>query len=264
LPAENLRIFITCEHGGNSVPENFAVLFRNSRELLKSHRGYDSGALELAKELAGGLKAPLFFLNITRLLIDLNRSPHNPRRFSEITVMLGADEKQKIEKLYYAPYRAEVRSALLRYIEKGGRAVHVSVHTFTPALHGKMRTADIGFLYDPSRRDEAAFCISWKKALYELQPGLRVRRNYPYRGTSDGFTSCLRKMFSEDSYLGIELEINQKFPLGDRRRWLKLKRALLHSLEITTSSSIRRHGDLLGGRPRLSSPVEQLRKQRKD
>jgi hypothetical protein len=33
--------------------------------------------------------------------------------------------------------------------------------------------------------------------------------NYPYRGTSDGFTAALRKRYAEDSYLGLEIEVNQ-------------------------------------------------------
>jgi hypothetical protein len=43
-------------------------------------------------------------------------------------------------------------------------------------------------------------------------------------------------LFSEKSYLGIELEVNQKFPLGERAQWLKLKQALLTSLMITSRS----------------------------
>jgi hypothetical protein len=34
--------------------------------------------------------------------------------------------------------------------------------------------------------------------------------NYPYQGTSDGFTTHLRKKFPDSQYVGIELEVNQK------------------------------------------------------
>ncbi len=230
MPAEHVFV-ITCEHGGNKVPKDFAAYFRNRDELLESHRGYDAGALELAKELAGGLGAPLFFSDVTRLLVDLNRSPLNRGRFSEITGKLSAAEKEAIENLCYAPYRDGVQSALRRCIEKGGVAVHISVHTFTPVLHGRIRTADVGFLYDPSRKKEAALCLAWQETLRLLQPGLKTRRNYPYRGKSDGFAAWLRDLFPESSYLGIELEANRKIP-GDRRQWLKLKKALLQSLVI--------------------------------
>lgn len=39
---------------------------------------------------------------------------------------------------------------------------------------------------------------------------MNVRFNYPYLGKADGFTTHLRKKF-KDNYIGIELEVNQKF-----------------------------------------------------
>jgi len=234
--AKPLCVVITCEHGGNRIPKQFSGLFSNSRELLESHRGHDPGALDLARKLSEGLKAPLYFSAISRLLIDLNRSPHNPKRFSEMTRRLGTDEKYEIQKLHYNPYRAGVGSALLKYIGKGAQVLHLSVHTFTPVLHGKVRNADLGFLYDPARKNETSFCIFWQKVIRRLGPGLLTRRNYPYRGTSDGFTAYLRDFFPEGSYLGIELEVNQKFLSGDRKVWLDLQQLILESLDQTRNS----------------------------
>ena len=41
-----------------------------------------------------------------------------------------------------------------------------------------------------------------------------MRRNYPYRGTSDGFPPYLRERFGKSSYWGIELETNQACLVG--------------------------------------------------
>ena len=41
-----MRIVLTCEHGGNDIPETYKKLFPND-DLLKTHRGYDIGALDL-------------------------------------------------------------------------------------------------------------------------------------------------------------------------------------------------------------------------
>ena len=228
-----LCIIITCEHGGNVFPKQFSALFHDRRELLESHKGHDPGALDLAKKLAQGLKAPIIFSKITRLLIDLNRSPDNLKRFSEITGRLSAPEKAIIQELCYQPYRAEVESGLSGIIRQGGQALHISVHTFTPELHGKVRNSDVGLLYDPSRKAEALFCIFWQDALRKLDQRLQTRRNYPYRGTSDGFTAYLRKSFPEDSYLGIELEVNQKHLSEDRRTWINLQQLILQTLRMT-------------------------------
>ena len=233
LQNKPLRLIITCEHGGNSFPKQFSALFSGQKELLKSHRGHDPGALDLAKKLAHGLRAPLFFSETTRLLIDLNRSPNNPKRFSEITGRLSATEKAVIRELCYQPYRTEVESGLSGIMRKTGLTLHISVHTFTPVLQGKIRSADIGFLYDPSRKAEASFCSLWQNVLRKLDQKLQTCRNYPYRGTSDGFTSYLRKRLPEDSYLGIELEVNQKYLTEDRRKWFYVEQLILKTLRMT-------------------------------
>jgi hypothetical protein len=57
-----------------------------------------------------------------------------------------------------------------------------------------------------------------------------VRRNYPYRGTADGFTTYLRRQFSARKYLGIELEVNQSL-LGRQPRETAARVA--HSLALS-------------------------------
>jgi hypothetical protein len=63
-----------------------------------------------------------------------------------------------------------------------------------------------------------------------LDQEMRVRRNYPYLGRADGMATFLRKHFPEDSYLGIELEFNQKFPQGGRGKLRALQRTIVQSL----------------------------------
>jgi hypothetical protein len=58
-----------------------------------------------------------------------------------------------------------------------------------------------------------------------------VRRNYPYRGYADGLTTWLRKRYPDPAYAGIELEINQKYPLGTAPKWRELRKLLLATLE---------------------------------
>jgi predicted N-formylglutamate amidohydrolase len=134
---------------------------------------------------------------------------------------------------YYRPYRRRIESEIGRLCSRGKGILHLSVHTFTPVLKGKMRFADIGLLYDPSRRREALFCRKWKLALRGEDPTLRVRLNYPYSGRSDGFTTHLRTLFGEEVYLGIEIEVNQKFALRERNRWLGVQRIILDSITST-------------------------------
>jgi predicted N-formylglutamate amidohydrolase len=85
MGARGWSLLVTSEHGGNDVPEEHRSLFRGRKALLDSHRGWDPGTLDLAERLASALGAPLVASSVTRLLVDLNRSPHNPRVFSEVT-----------------------------------------------------------------------------------------------------------------------------------------------------------------------------------
>jgi predicted N-formylglutamate amidohydrolase len=200
---------------------------------LKSHRGWDPGAIELAKEFATKLKAPLFAAQTSRLLIELNRSLPHPSLFSEFTRDLPLVEKQLLIEDYYLPYRARIED-WIGANHRGGRApfiLHISVHTFTPKLDGEVRDADIGLLFDPGRAREAEFCRAWRERLQADYPALRVRDNYPYLGTDDGFTTWLRYRYPTDAYAGIELEVNQSWPLGNKQEWKRLQTALAETLQ---------------------------------
>ncbi len=222
---------ISCEHGGNRIPHTYQSIFRGFESLLHSHRGYDFGALRMAREMARKLEASLFAATTSRLLVDLNRSIGHPNLFSEITRCLPNDTRREILARYYLPYRNRVELAIAEAIRYGNRVIHISSHSFTPELDGQVRKADIGLLYDPSQPAERALCQRWQAALKTKAPGLTVRRNYPYAGKADGFTTYLRRRFPADVYAGIELEINQKYVLNGGSVWLALRHSVLETLD---------------------------------
>jgi predicted N-formylglutamate amidohydrolase len=115
--------------------------------------------------------------------------------------------------------------------------IHVSSHSFTPALDGKVRRADVGLLYDPARQGEAALCARWKASLAVIAPEVRVRRNYPYAGKGDGVTSALRRSHPRGAYIGIELEINQEIVLAGRR-FAALRGVLINALRMACARSV--------------------------
>lgn len=221
---------ITCEHGGNRIPTAYRGLFHGHAALLESHRGYDPGALLMARDLARAFRAPLVTATVSRLVVDLNRSPGHPRLFSPMTRAAPPALRAQIVERHYLPYRNEVERLVARSVARGRRVVHVSSHSFTPVLDGEVRRADVGLLYDPARRAEAALCARWKDALSQRAPELRVRRNYPYAGKGDGLTSYLRRRFPLRAYGGVELEVNQSIVLAAGRRWTMLRRLLVDSL----------------------------------
>ncbi|MEZ5573873.1 MAG: N-formylglutamate amidohydrolase [Halioglobus sp.] len=221
---------VTCEHGGNRIPAAYRGLFRGKNKLLSSHFGFDPGALHMAKALAGALDAPLLASTTSRLLIDLNRPSGHRHLYSAVTRNVPAEMHAEIVSKYYQPYLAEVEQRVGDLVERGKRVIHIASHSFTPELNGVVRRADVGLLYRPNRRSEKQLCARWKAKLAECAPTLKVRRNYPYCGKAAGLTEQLRRRFSADHYVGIELEVNQHFVTTGGRRWSELCRVLPQSL----------------------------------
>lgn len=190
----------------------------------------------MARALAKAFSAPVVTSTVSRLLIDLNRSIGHPRSFSEATRDAPAALRAKIVEQHYRPYRDQVEMSVSRLVSRGERVIHISSHSFTPVLEGKVRSADVGLLYDPGRRSEADLCAHWKASLAALAPRLRVRRNYPYAGKGDGLTSRLRTRFPDRTYVGVELEVNQEIVLAADSRWAALRRVLIESLRTASTT----------------------------
>jgi predicted N-formylglutamate amidohydrolase len=200
MDAGDYGIVITCEHGGNRIPSPYRDLFHAHQALLDSHCGFDPGALVMARALAAAFAAPVVTSTVSRLLVDLNRSVGHPRHYFEATRNEPAEVRQRILKYYYQPYRTQAERLVRKAIADHGHAVHLSSHSFTPELDGKVRNADIGLLYDPARQDEVDLCERWKAELKACAPDLRVRRNYPYAGKGDGLTAWFRQRLPPSTY----------------------------------------------------------------
>jgi predicted N-formylglutamate amidohydrolase len=206
----DIACLVTCEHGGNHIPAPYAPLFEGHGALLASHRGYDPGALAMARTLARAFGARLMTSTVSRLLVELNRSPGRQFRNSPVMQAAPHDVRADVCLRYYTPHWTAAEAFVRDAIASGRRVLHVSSHSFTPSLDGAVRHADVGLLYDPARQWERTLCVAWQQALAARLPRWTTRRNYPYRGTGDGLTRHLRTRFADASYCGIELEINQK------------------------------------------------------
>lgn len=226
---------ITCEHAGNEVPHEYAGLFEGTGEILKSHRGWDPGARELALKIAQRTGAEPFLFPYTRLLIEPNRSITHPRLISDYTKGLSYEEKKELIKQFYLPYRMEIMDHVFEMLKNGKHVLHLSIHTFTSELHGRARNFDAGLLYDPSREMEKKTCKLLKKSILKFIPDFRVRMNAPYKGISDGLTTCLRDKTGSSNYTGIEIEINQVHT-AQPAEWRKVCQNLADAVEETIRS----------------------------
>lgn len=203
-----MKLVLTCEHGGNIIPEEYAAHFYN-QDVLNSHKGYDLGALDLFYYLQP-LATYSNYSETSRLLIELNRSLHHQSLFSEFTKSLTLEAKKALIENHYTPYRNTVETHIKELLKNNRKVLHLSIHSFTPVLKNSVRPCDIGILYDASRSNEKQLALKLKQAITAINPHWRIRFNYPYLGKADGFTTYLRKQTPEN-YRGLEIEINQKF-----------------------------------------------------
>lgn len=201
-------MLISCEHTTNFIPQEYQQLFEEEESVLLTHRAYDPGAGAIAEAISKQYKLPLIQTEVSRLLVETNRSLHHPDLFSEYSQKLNPDEKEKILQLYYHKHRKAVEDYVSTQIQEGNEVIHIGIHSFAPVLHGVFRNAQIGLLYDPAFEKEKHFAQKWKEQILVQNPYWNVRHNYPYKGKSDGLTTYLRNKYHQH-YIGIELEVNQ-------------------------------------------------------
>lgn len=231
-----LGLVLTCEHASACIPRALGDLGLPAA-VRRSHRAFDVGALPIARALARRFRATLFAGRWSRLVADLNRSDWHarvvPRRLDGSTVpgnQLSRAQHELRLRRYWRPWRAAAEQHMVA-LARRVPVLHLSVHSFVERLDGAERQNDVGLLHDPERPGEAALCRALKTPL--VAAGLRVRRNFPYFGNTDGFTSHLRRMLPADRYRGIELECNQRLARtgpGQRRLAAALGEALAAAL----------------------------------
>lgn len=213
---------LSCEHAGNDIPSAYQAVFKPETDQLQAHRGYDPGAFLLFRKWASQASWATYY-PYTRLLIEVNRSVGHKALFSAYSNGLAPQEKQRLITHYYLAYRNTVENQIRKQLASGQQLIHVGVHSFTPVLNGEVRNADVGLLYDPANKLEKAAAGCWRSCIQETAPELKVRMNYPYLGKADGFTTYLRKKFSQN-YAGIEFELNQQWA-NNQEVYEKLSRA---------------------------------------
>jgi predicted N-formylglutamate amidohydrolase len=185
----------------------------------------------MARSLAGALNAPLVASITSRLVIDLNRSLGNAGAWSDLTRSLPHERRERIVRQALSALSSKVESVVAAARDARCPLIHFSSHSFTPVLDGKRRRADVGLLYDPARPGEASSAPRIKAALRAEAPSLRVRRNYPYAGKSDGLTTWLRTRYAPREYVGVEIELNQAFVAREPREWRWLRDAVVAAIK---------------------------------
>lgn len=213
---------VTCEHGSNRVPRSLASYFgaQESDSRFVCISGFDVGARPVARHIATRLGCAAVEAKYSPIVIDCNRPATHRLLFSSLARQIPMQGRQALIQEVHSVHHKRVRSLIDHQQRCGEQTIHLAIHSFAPFEPGKKaqgddhrcdsaRRTDLGLLYDPSRGLERDLCAHWYECLFDRLPMIRVRRNYPMRGTREGLTKTLRRDYPADSYLGIELQMNQ-------------------------------------------------------
>ena len=217
---------LVCEHATNAIPDEFDRLGLRD-DAIDSHIAWDPGALQVAREMAARLDAPLVAQRVSRLVYDCNRHPGAPDAIpseSELYQIPGnadlsqADRSARASR-FYEPFRAALADLIDRTIHAGRRPVLLTVHSFTPVYAGVVRDTEIGILHDRDTRYADLLLESM-----QLRTDLLVRRNAPY-GPEDGVTHTLREHAISHGLMNAMIEIRNDL-IADRASQLAMAERL--------------------------------------
>ncbi|WP_066685115.1 N-formylglutamate amidohydrolase [Sphingomonas sp. CCH18-H6] len=181
VPGTSGQWLIVCDHASPCVPVRLSHLGLSESE-LSTHIGHDIGAAAVARRLAKRLSATLILSRYSRLVIDCNRYPSDPKAIPEVSDGIrvpgncrpsNEEYGRRVDALF-RPYHRAIASELDELMRTGGIPVFISVHSCTPSLDGQWRPWEIGFSWSADQRTCAPLISDLAKA------GIVVGDNEPY------------------------------------------------------------------------------------
>lgn len=203
-------LVLSCEHASARLPPPLETT-ASDREWMGTHWALDIGARSVTLGIAECTRSPAVLARFSRLVCDPNRHPDRPDlvRDSVEGVPLSfnqgidaAEVKRRID-TYHEPYHQALDRVLAHRLESPDPVLFFSIHSCTPIWERRLRTMDIGILFD--RYDAEA------KALQrELEAeGFFVALNEPYSAMGTGLMYAAERHGQEHDITHLELEFNQ-------------------------------------------------------
>jgi len=145
-------VVLVCDHAANRIPRRLGTLGLDAARLT-DHIAWDPGAADVARRLSAHLDAPLVLSGYSRLVIDCNRPLRSAESIAEQSGGVPVpgnrgvsprERERRIDELF-RPYH----DAIDRLLDgRGARpTLLLSIHSFTPALNGRLRPWQIGVSY---------------------------------------------------------------------------------------------------------------------
>jgi predicted N-formylglutamate amidohydrolase len=171
-----------CDHASNRIPEEYQS-FGFAEDALQTHIAWDPGALAVARFLSAKLDAPLFWPDVSRLVIDCNRAPDasslivaesEGRPVRANRAVSEAERSRRLARIH-TPYHAAIEACLARRQALRLPTALIAIHSFTPVYLGKPRPWQIGIVFGDDRRMSDLLIRG-----LQTEPALSVGINEPY------------------------------------------------------------------------------------
>jgi predicted N-formylglutamate amidohydrolase len=203
-------LILSCEHASARVPPPLQTT-ASDREWLDTHWALDIGARAVTLAIAACTRSPVVLARFSRLVCDPNRHRHRDdmilRSVEGVPLSFNQDiddttVRHRID-TYHEPFHQALDRVLTERLAHPAPALFISVHSFTPIWEKRLRTMDIGILFD-GYDDEA-------RALQrELEAeGFFVELNAPYSALGTGLMYSADRHGREHNIKHLELEFNQ-------------------------------------------------------
>jgi predicted N-formylglutamate amidohydrolase len=205
-----IGLVLSCEHASWTLPPGVDLGVPD--DVLRSQASWDHGAYEIVQRLGEHVGLPVHAGLFSRMFVDLNRAADHPDVVPLVSfgaevpgnARLAPGDRAARVAMFHAPYWNAVRHDVAARLRDRGAVLHLSSHSFDPALDPASRTFDFGVLYDPGHAFEAELS---ERLLFQLRrAGLDVRANQPYGGLGPAICTSLRIEHAGERYAGIQLE----------------------------------------------------------
>ena len=181
----------------------------SAEQKIKSLLNVDRSAVEIGKYISSSLRVPFCANPFSIELVDVTKDVKQRNLFGGPFPKLPQETQKQLLSEIHEPYFQRVCTAIESLLDENDFVIHFSLRTFPLRSKGTIRRTDVGLLYDSSNTDEVELCADLVDDMWYRAPMLKVRRNYPRRGSEMGITRRLRKHFARRDYVGIELWLNR-------------------------------------------------------
>ena len=199
----------TCEHASNRIPPPLTST-KSDEPYLQTHWAWDIGTKALCKELVRRTNSVAVMARFSRLVCDANRHRDRPDVILpvienyELSFNKYIDEAEVVRRieLSHETFHRGLHQLVLERSQNNQPVLLISMHSFTPIWDMKIRTMDVGILFDHLTP------IAAQMQKLFMEEDVFVAMNEPYSGQFGLMYSAERHGRHHD-IRHIELEFNQ-------------------------------------------------------